>query len=142
MALIDAVKFGAGYLPVRDDSKGLVPTLRANSNRVLASERTLLSMLNPSVDRPRIREHSSATTRAIWRRRRFWSWLAAYVRQAPDARICHPEALDEAVRRAMAKGSEANGGRAQYESLTEVLEPWFVRRFGDLPVDPKRAGAS
>ena len=135
--LIDAVKLGAGYLPVRDDSKGLVPTLRANSNRVLASERTLLSMLNP-------KRWSAAHPRALVRDNTryleatsFLSWLAAYVRQAPDAGMPYPEALDEAVRRAMAKGSEANGGRAQYESLTEVLEPWFVRRFGELPVDLK-----
>ena len=55
--LIDAVKLGAGYLPVRDDDKNLVSTLCANSNRVLANERTLLSLLNPkrwSAAHPRV----------------------------------------------------------------------------------------
>ena len=41
--LTDAVKLGAGYLPIHDDNRDLAPVLRAKNNRVRANERTLLS---------------------------------------------------------------------------------------------------
>jgi hypothetical protein len=41
--LADAVKLGAGYLPLRDDHRNLTPVLRAQNHRVIANARTLLS---------------------------------------------------------------------------------------------------
>lgn len=44
--LEEAIKLGAGYLPVRDDEQNLNPVLRAKNNQIRANERTLLSEFN------------------------------------------------------------------------------------------------
>lgn len=41
--LADAIKLGAGYLPVCDADRDLMPVLRAKNNRVRANERALWS---------------------------------------------------------------------------------------------------
>lgn len=51
----DAIKLGAGYLPVRDDEQNLTPVLRAKTNQVRANERTLLGAFNDGrlqIERP------------------------------------------------------------------------------------------
>ena len=40
--LKDAIRLGAGFLPVRDDNQMLLPELRAPHNRARVNERTLL----------------------------------------------------------------------------------------------------
>ena len=125
--LEDAIKLGAGYLPVCDDERNLIPTLWANSNRVRANERTLLSEFS--------RDHFDVTHPMLWIRddgryveaREFLDWLTGI---AHDQAFPFPHDLANAVKLALDARAARGPG---FESSTAALDAWFDTALGELP---------
>jgi hypothetical protein len=131
--LTDAVKLGAGYLPLRDDDRDLVPVLRANTNRVRANERTLLAEFSPahySDAHPRIRQ--SDNIRFV-EAQEFLAWLSQYVAIQPAKTVQFPMQLASAVQTAMESSEVNRTNQLTYRSLTAELEDWFEFPLGELP---------
>ena len=136
--LLDAVKLGAGYKPLRDDERNLEPVLRASNNRVLVNERNLLSEFGPT-------HYTDAHPRTPVRdgarfveAQEFLMWLADYVKCDPDMLFPYPLELASAVERAKASHAAAATAAQGLVSLTDALEPWFDRPFCDLPAALKK----
>ena len=128
-----AVKLGAGFLPLRDDSQNLVPTLQARNNRVRAGERTLLGEFSQdhyTDAHPRILQRDDGRSVEA---HEFLAWLKQYVTARSSAPFPFPDALAEAVRLATEKASVNSATSADFDSLTLALEDFFDTRLEDLP---------
>ena len=132
--LADAIKLGAGYLPVRDDERNPTPVLRANTNQVRANERTLLGAFNDprlQVERPMTVERDGVhfVDAGV-----FLDWLSKYL-PGDQSGISFPKALNCLVRTALAKSAvEAASSANEFESLTLALENRFETPLDQLPV--------
>jgi hypothetical protein len=132
--LADAVKLGAGYLPVRDDNRDLTPVLRAKNNRVVADARTLLSEFGSD-------RYTQAHPRLVERdddryveAHEFLSWLSQYVAMnQTESTIRFPNELARAVREATARPRHQSPVPPVFESLTIALEGWFDKPLSELP---------
>lgn len=130
--LDDAIKLGAGYLPICDDERNLVPVLRAKNNRICVNERTLFVGFN--------REHQASPHPWLLKRddgryveaHEFLKWLSGYVAQRRTT-ILFPDDLDSAVRVATAAPVERSLTSQSFESLVAALEGWFDRPLAELP---------
>lgn len=129
--LEDAIKLGAGYVPVRDNERNLNPVLRAKNNQVRANERTLLSEFSPdhySEEHPRLLVRDDAR---FVEAQEFLDWLSqdTALRQSG---MPFPDDLDRAVR--LAIGPRVRHSGAGSKSLTLALEGYFDKQFNELPV--------
>lgn len=124
--LNDAIRLGAGYRPVADDSAGLNPELRAPNKRVLANERTLIGAFSDNrlqLEQPMTFErdgfHSVEASA-------FLTWLSQYI-ALTQAKIAFPDDLSRAVRNAKAQAAASRPVPAskEFESLTLALDAWF-----------------
>lgn len=128
--LEDAVKLGAGYLPVRDDEHNLIPALRAKNTRVRANERILLSEFSQD-------HYTEAHPRLLVRddgrfveAHEFLNWLSQYITQT-QSEIPFPKDLIRAVRDAV--GPPVARRLASFESLSVALEGYFDKPLDELP---------
>jgi hypothetical protein len=100
----DAVKLGAGYLPIRDDNRDLSPVLRAENNRVIADARTLLSEFGGdhyTEAHPRLLERDDGR---YVEAHEFLTWLSQYVAMnQTESTIQFPDQLANAVRGAASR---------------------------------------
>ncbi len=128
--LEDAIKLGAGYLPVRDDEQNLTPVLRAKNNQIRANERTLLSEFN--------QDHCTEANLQLLVRddgryveaREFLNWLTQHI-SLTQSDIPFPNDLIRAVR--CAAIPPVVHMPASFESLTVALEVWFDKPNEDMP---------
>ena len=119
----DAIRLGAGFVPVSDDHRALEPELRATSQRALANERTLIGAFSDArlnIERPMTFERDGfryveATA--------FLDWLSQYIAQT-QAGIAFPNDLAREVRHAKAQAASSRTATAseEFESLTLALE--------------------
>jgi len=130
--MADAIKLGAGYLPVGDDARDLNPVLRARNNRIRANERTLLSQFSQD-------HYTDAHPRVVLRddcryvdAREFLNWLAQYIAKT-QSEIPFPGDLAIAVRDAIGKAASQPEAALTFESLALALEGWFDRPLAALP---------
>ena len=145
--LTDAVKLGAGYLPVKDEDRDLEPVLRAKSNRVRANERSLLSEFS--------QDHYGESHPRVLRRdgirfveaHEFMGWLSQFVAQT-QSEINFPDALASALRSASKRPGTARTAGSSFQSLTRGLQEWFDRPLavpaptaGDLALRETRVAA-
>lgn len=128
--LEDAIKLGAGYLPVRDDEQNLNPVLRAKNNLIRANERTLLGEFNQD-------HYTEANLQLLVRddgryveAREFLNWLTQHITWTQSA-IPFPNDLIRAVR--CAAIPPVVHMHASFESLTVALEVWFDKPNEDMP---------
>jgi len=131
--LIDAVKLGAGYVPVRDDDQNLVATLRATNHMAQANERTLLAEFGPTrctQDHPKllVRAHDRFVEA-----QEFLDWLAQYMAASGDSTIVFPAELARAVKAAKLAPVVQSAETPAWVSLTRSLEGRFDRPFVKLP---------
>lgn len=126
--LDDAVKLGAGYLPIRDDDLNLIPVLRAPNNRVRTNERTLISEFGPA-------HYTEAHPRLLVRddgryvdAHEFLKWLYEHIAQRRSA-IQFPDDLARAVRSAI----RSPNTQTDFESLAIALEGHFDKKLDELP---------
>lgn len=133
--LKDAIKLGAGYLPIRDDDRNLVPVLHAPSNRVRANEKTLIGAFGNSrytMPRPDLldRDGFRFVDAGL-----FLEWLAQYL-TLTQCGIAFPDELVRAVRAALdaAPAPPAGASKKQFESLTLALDGRFEMKLDELPV--------
>ena len=137
--LIDAVKLGSGYLPVRDDDQNLVTTLRAANNRVLADERTLIgefSQPHYTDTHPRLLEKKEIGSKVVERfveAQEFLDWLTRYLAASADSSIVFPQDLARAVRNAKLAPVSRAADAPKFESLELALAQWFGHLLVDLP---------
>lgn len=125
-----AIKLGAGYIPMSDDHQNLIPELHAPNNRVLINERTLIGALSrdyPNVDRPRVIERDDYR---FVEAREFLVWLSQYVAQAQSS-ISFPCDLAQMVTEATSK--PRLNAMVKFESLTASLEDHFDKSLHSLP---------
>lgn len=135
--LEDAIKLGAGYLPVCDDERNLVPVLRAPNNRVRADERTLIGAFHDDrlvIVRPKVLERDDGS---FVEARDFLSWLSQYIAQT-QAEIPFPFNLTRAVKNATGATLEHSMVPTGFESLTAALGGWFDQPLADLPDAQRR----
>ena len=128
--LEDAIKLGAGYLPIRDDEQNLNPVLRAKNNQIRANERTLLSEFNQD-------HYTEANLQLLVRddgryveAREFLNWLTQHI-SLTQSPIPFPNDLIRAVRRAAIPPVVRMP--ASFESLTVALDVWFDKPQDELP---------
>ena len=130
----DAIKLGAGYLPVRDDERNLTPVLRATTNQVRANERTLLGAFSDDrfqIERPITVERDGVH---FLEAGAFLDWLSTYL-AGDQSGIAFPNELNCLVRTALAKSAaEAVSSANGFESLTLALESHFETPLDQLPV--------
>ncbi len=130
----DAMKLGAGYLPVRDDERNLTPVLRATTNQVRANERTLLGAFNDDrlqIERPITVERDGVHFVDAGA---FLDWLSTYL-SGDQPGVSFPNELTRLVRMALAKSAAEVASSADgFESLTLVLENLFETPLDQLPV--------
>ncbi|MGH8719472.1 MAG: hypothetical protein ACREV0_11115 [Burkholderiales bacterium] len=127
----DAIKLGAGYLPVCDNDRNLVPVLRAPNNRVRANERTLLGDFHKDVAniaRPQVQERDGTN---FVEAAEFLTWLSQYI-AFTQATIPFPNDLARAVREAKA-AADISPVKTEFEKLMVVLEGWFDKNRTDVP---------
>jgi hypothetical protein len=127
----DAIKLGAGYLPMHDDNVNLVPVLLAKNNRVRANERTLIGALSPgrsNVVLPRILKRDDGL---FVEAHEFLGWLSRYV--AEDKGFPFPNDLARAVSEAPGSSAGRWSAQASFESLSAALEGWFEKPLAELP---------
>ena len=130
--LTDAIKLGAGYLPVSDDDRELAPVLRAKNNRVRANERTLLSEFSQDhygESHPRVLMRDGIR---LVEAHEFLGWLSQYVAHA-QSEINFPNALASAVQAVSERPGAVSTAISAFESLTLGLQDWFDRSLAELP---------
>lgn len=132
--LKDAIRLGAGFLPVRDDHQTHMTELRAPSNRALANERTLLGAFwndRLTIERPMTFERDGFRYVDA---EGFLDWLSQYIAQT-QAKITFPNVLASEVKLAKAKAAATQPPAAslEFESLTLALDDWFDKNLDDLP---------
>ena len=134
---MDAVKLGAGYKPLRDNERNLVPVLRATDNRMLVNERNLLSEFGPTHytdGHPRTRvDHDTRFVEA----QEFLLWLSRYLNAEADPAFPFPAKLARAVQLAQVAHTDANSASPRV-SLSAALEEWFDKPLCELPVDMQK----
>jgi len=131
--LTDAVKLGAGYLPVSDDDRDLTPVLRAKNNRIRANERTLLSEFSKehyTDDHPRLLAREDGR---YVEAHEFLDWLSKHLVAQTQSTILFPNDLASAVRKATGAPNARSTVPPRFESLTIALERWFDSPLCDLP---------
>jgi len=133
-SLADAIRLGAGYLPVCDADRNLVPVLRAKSNRVRANERELFSEFSKG-------HYADAHWRLIERddgryveAHDFLEWLSQYVAAQTQPSIAFPQDLIHAVREATSASFAQSKTPVIFESLTIALEGSFDQSLAGLPI--------
>ncbi len=133
----DAIKLGAGYLPIRDDKHNLAPVLRAPTNQVLVNQRTLIGALGQGytiVAQPRFLERDDGP---YIEAHEFLQWLADYLTMTQAGEILFPSDLAHAVRYAGGSPAVRSPEPASFESLTAELDGWFDKPLAELP-NPQR----
>lgn len=131
----DAIRLGAGFVPVCDDNRQLEPILQAPNQRALVNEKTLMGALGDA--RSNIRK-PMAFERDGFRyvdAAGFLEWLSQYICQT-QAKIVFPDELIDQVRIALAKAAAARPPQhpPAFESLTLALEGAFDKLLDALPV--------
>ena len=130
----DAIKLGAGYLPVCDDARNPVPVLRATTNQVRANERTLLGVFHDDrlpIERPITVEREGVHFVDAGA---FLDWLSTYL-SGDQSGMSFPNELARLVRMELAKSAaEAASSADGFESLTLALEDHFETPLDQLPV--------
>ena len=133
--LEDAIKLGAGYLPVRDDGQNLNPVLRAKNNQIRANERTLLSEFNQD-------HYTEANLQLIARddgryveAHEFLNWLTQQ-QTLTQSEIPFPNGLIRAVRGAVVPPAVSTA--ESFSSLIVALELWFDKPIEEFPVELRR----
>lgn len=130
----DAIKLGAGYLPVCDDARNPVPVLRATTNQVRANERTLLGVFHDdrlTIERPITVEREGVHFVDAGA---FLDWLSTYL-SGDQSGMSFPNELARLVRMELAKSAaEAASSADGFESLTLALEDHFETPLDQLPV--------
>jgi hypothetical protein len=132
--LKDAIRLGAGFLPVRDDHQTLNAELQAPNKRVLVNEKTLigafgdqrLALKRPmTVDRDGFQYVEDES---------FLDWLAQYLAWT-QTKIAFPDELMSKVRIAQAEVAASRPPVAEQDfvSLTGALDDWFEKELDDLP---------
>lgn len=129
--LKNALRLGAGWLPVRGDN--LAMELRAPNYRALVNERTLIDAFDDArltIERPVPFERDGDCYVDV---EGFLGWLSQYIAQT-QAEITFPNELVSEVKRAKAKAAASPPMASQeFESLTLAFEHWFDKNLGDLP---------
>lgn len=132
--LADAIKLGAGYLPVCEADRDLTPVLRAKSNRVRANERELYNEFSKG-------HYADAHWRLVERddgryveAHDFLDWLSRYVAAQGQPSIEFPKDLVRAVREATSASFRQSKAPEIFESLTTALEGSFGESLADLPL--------
>lgn len=128
----DALRLGAGFLPVRDD-QDLKTELRAPNQRALVNEQTLIGAFGSdrySIERPMTFERDSFRHVDA---EGFLSWLSQYI-SLTQAKIPFPNELARKVREAKAQAAASQPPVAiqEFESLTLALDGWFDKKLDDL----------
>lgn len=131
--LRDAIRLGAGFLPVRDD-QALKTELQAPNQRALVNERTLIGAFGSdrySIERPITFERDGFR---YVEAEGFLTWLSQYISQT-QAEIAFPNELASKVRMALAQAAASRPSVAEqeFESLTHALDGWFDKKLDDLP---------
>ena len=131
--LMDAVKLGAGYVLMRDDTLNPIPTLQAPSQPVLTEERNLLSEFSHG-------HYGDTHPRWIVRDGERWveaqeflDWLASYSADKSDASVVRARELARAVWNAKMAPNSRAATEPEFESLALALAGRFGGRFVELP---------
>ena len=130
--LEDAIKLGAGYLPVRDDERNLVAVLHPQNNRARVNERTLLSAFHDPrlvILRPRILKRDDG---CFVEARGFLVWLHRYLDQAETA-IEFPDEIARALTDPLCASVEGSVGPRKFVLPTVALEERFDRPLDEMP---------
>lgn len=130
----DAIRLGAGYLPVRDN-KTITTILRAPNDQTELNERTLLGAINDArlaIERP---EMIGRDVDLYVNAAEFLEWLAQYIAQTQAQEIVFPNELASAIRKSIAKAmvSLQPNAEEEFECLVLALEGWFDKKLKDLP---------
>jgi hypothetical protein len=130
----DAIRLGAGFLPMRDD-QALKTELRAPNQRALVNERTLIGAFGNdrySIERPMTFERDGFRYVDA---EGFLTWLSQYISLTQAVEIAFPNELARKVREAKAKTAALRPPVAsqEFESLTLALDGWFDKKLDDLP---------
>lgn len=129
----DAIRLGAGFLPVCDDNLPLHEELHAPNKHALATERSLIGALSDArltIPQPTTFERDGFRYVDA---AEFLEWLSQYIAQT-QAKITCPKKLAGLVQMALAKAAVEPPQAAQiFESMTLALEGWFDRKRLDLP---------
>lgn len=129
----DAIRLGAGFLPVCDDNRQLEPRLKAQNQRALVNERTLMGAFGGSrltIEKPETFERDGFRYVDA---AGFLEWLSQYICQK-QAKIEFPSELINAVRIAIAKAAAERPPCApeEFRSLTLALDGEFNKTLDAL----------
>lgn len=130
----DAIRLGAGFLPVCDDNRQLEPKLQAHNQSTLLNERTLIGALGDTrlnIPMPTAFERDGF---CYVDAAEFLEWLSQYICLS-QSEIEFPNELASRVRIAMSKAAAERRpqGPKPFESLTLALEGWFDKHLDALP---------
>lgn len=133
--LMDAIRLGASWRPVRDKRRSLVTELRAPDNYAPDNVRTLLGAFRDDslgIERPTNFEREGI---CFVEAEEFLDWLAQYITREQATEITFPSELGLEVRLAKAKAAAScslDDGQ-EFESLELALEGWFDKKLNELP---------
>ena len=132
--LTDAVKLGAGYVPLRDEDRNLDPVLIARNNQVRVNERTLFGEFSQdhyTQAHPRLVERDGGR---YVEAHEFLNWLSRYLAAQTPSEIKFPHDLARAVKKATKAPVAHAAAAASFESITLALEGSFDLPLAELPV--------
>lgn len=131
--LSDAIKLGAGYLPICDPDRNLTPVLSAKNNRIRANERTIFGEFSRGhVTDVHLRIVDRDGDRYV-EANDFLDWLSRYLAAQTQSTIKFPKDLARAVREANAASFKLAKVPLSFESLTIALEESFDHPLAKLP---------
>ena len=131
----DAIRLGAGFLPLCDDNLTLNTELRPPNRRALANERTLIGALGDGrltiLQPTKLERDGCCYVDAA----EFLKWLSQYI-CLKQSKIEFPTELVRRVRIALARAAIERPPQVPkvFESLTLALEDWFDKNLNELPV--------
>ena len=126
----DAIKLGAGYLPICDDRHNLNPVLRARNGVVQANERALIGALSPakaSSAKMRVLKHDNDQ---LVEAHDFLVWLFQHL--FVFAELSFPDGIACAVAEAVGASAVPSSPK-RFESLVAALKGRFDQSITDMP---------
>lgn len=127
----DALRLGAGYLPVHDNETTKLPP---NEEQAKSNLRTLIGAFNDTRDWLKITKPMTFE-RDGYRyveARGFLDWLSQYIDQTQAKEFTFPGELAHAIKRARVMAA-ASAADEEFASLTRALDGWFDKDWECLP---------
>ena len=130
----DAVRLGAGFLPVYDN-RTMEVVLQPPDDLARVNERELIGAAKDARLNIELPKKYSRDGCNFVEAENFLRWLDRYIAQTGSEGIAFPEELENLVKVRKLEAAASHPSKKEFESLTQALEGWFDKKLEELPED-------